>query len=502
MLEGHTPRRPGKLLFRIGLLSKHTAYQHRQTPRRRIAARNSSRTQQSLTGKQFVHAAGQFGLWRAGDGEASPWLNVYAIDFLMHAKDAGFAVPDAAMQRSYAWLRQAIRQIDQDNRGYYREAPDATRAYAEFVLARAGRADLGEIRRLHDAVAEASRLSPQQTLIRWRNGGEEALAEPLSLGQLAGALSLMGDRARARDAFGMAVAALDMPRYPRWWFDFDYYSGARDLAGLIAVAAEIGDEQTAAALVDRFRGLSLSADRLNTQEKAWLLAAAHVLSQDTRGRALAVNGREVAGLKLPAGFAPSIAEIAAGYTIRNQGSGDLWRTLTIHGSPKAAPSAMQAGYTLTKEYFDLDGKPVDPAHLRQNDRLIVSLRGRSEDSDAHRTVLVDLLPAGWEIEAPIVKDTDYGFLGPLSRVRVREARDDRFVAAFDLGEGLEPGRWPYIIERNDANPHLESDEFHLAYLVRVVTPGSFDLPEAVVEDMYRPGVMARTDAARIVVDPH
>jgi uncharacterized protein YfaS (alpha-2-macroglobulin family) len=156
---------------------------------------------------------------------------------------------------------------------------------------------------------------------------------------------------------------------------------------------------------------------------------------------------------------------------------------------------MDAGYSLTKEYFGLDGKPIDPVHLRQNDRVIVSLRGRSDDDNGHRTVLVDMLPAGWEIEAPIAKDTEYAFLGALSKTRVREARDDRFVAAFDLGEGLEPRQRWYFHEENDNEPHLPSNEFHVAYLVRVITPGSFDLPEAVVEDMYRPGVMARTAAA-------
>lgn len=448
-------------------------------------------------------AAGQFGLWRSGDGQASPWLNVYALDFLLHAKDAGFAVPDAAIQRGYVWLQQAIKRLDQNsNSGFYAQAPDATRAYAQYVLARNGRADIGEIRRIHDAAEQASRLEPRASLIQWHAGGDDALAQPLSLGHLAGALSLMGDHARSRDAFALAIAALDVPRYPRWWFDFAYFSQARDLAGLIAVAAEIGDDRSLAALVDRFRSLQLSAGQLNTQEKAWLLAAAHAMNKDNGGHAIAVNGADIADLKLPTALAPTVAEVEAGYTVRNKGARNIWRSLVIAGAPREAPSAMEAGYSLTKEYFGLDGNPIDPGRLRQNDRVIVSLSGRSDDNNGHRSVLVDLLPAGWEIEAPIVKDTDYAFLGPLSTARVREARDDRFVAAFDLGDGLEPRRPFYFFKpRNDQEPQLESDEFHLAYLARVITPGSFDLPEAVVEDMYRPGVMARTEAGHTVVDP-
>jgi hypothetical protein len=63
---------------------------------------------------------------------------------------------------------------------------------------------------------------------------------------------------------------------------------------------------------------------------------------------------------------------------------------------------MEAGYTTKKAYLTLDGKPVDPGRLRQNDRLIVSIEGKSADSNEHQTVLVDMLPAGWEIEGPVL----------------------------------------------------------------------------------------------------
>ena len=449
-------------------------------------------------------ASGRFGLWRAGDGQASPWLNVHAVDFLVHAKGAGFVVPDAALQRSYAWLTEAIRRIGEDNRGIYAHAPDATRSYAAYVLARAGRAEIGELRRLHDTAqwaTVAGQIVPAS--VHWRgDGADDGLALPLSLGQLAGGLLLMGDRARAHSAFAFAIANLDAASYPRWWFDDAYYTRTRDLAGLIAIAAETGDAASAAALLDRFRALSPSADRLNTQEKAWLLAAAHALSTDTRGHGLTVNGEERAALKLPVAFAPDVAEIAAGYRVVNSSGGVLWRTLVVEGAPKQAPSAMDQGYSLSKEYFRRDGTPVDPAHLAQNDRVIVLLSGRVHDSNNHRTVLVDMLPAAWEIETIITRPEEYAFLGLLSKTRLAEARDDRFVAAFDLGDGFARGEGPWRDrERDDADAELDRDEFRLAYVARVVTPGHFALPAAVVEDMYRPGVMARTDAEETTADP-
>jgi uncharacterized protein YfaS (alpha-2-macroglobulin family) len=60
-----------------------------------------------------------------------------------------------------------------------------------------------------------------------------------------------------------------------------------------------------------------------------------------------------------------------------------------------------------------------------------------------------------------------------------EARTDRYVAAFR-----------YVSEYTT---------FTTAYMVRAVSPGSFALPGATVEDMYRPELRANTDAGTIEV---
>ena len=449
-------------------------------------------------------AGGEFGLWRAGDGEASPWLNVYALDFLVHAKEAGFIVPDGALQRSYNSIQQATRRLDQNNQGYYAQSASATRAYAAFVLARAGRADLGELRRMHDALVWQS-TGDHITVasVHWSNGRtNDSLADPLSLGYLAGALALMHDHARAIQTFALASANLDKDAYehiyPHWWFDIFYSTPVRDRAALAAIAAEAGETETATALIQRLRDADAYADHLNTQEKAWLLRAAFALSKDGKPVSLTINGQHRDNVTLPLALAPSNAEIAAGYAVTNSGARDVWRTLVIRGAPLTAPSAMEAGYTLGKQYLTLDGQPLDPAHLKQNDRLIVLLTGHALDKDPHRTVLVDMLPAGWEIEAPVTREETYSFLGSLTKASTIEARDDRFVAAFNLGDA---SRF-HIVDRNDDDKAklLDPSEYHLAYVVRVVTPGHFVLPEAEVEDMYRPGVMARSGASETEAD--
>lgn len=440
--------------------------------------------------------AGRFGLWRVNDGAATPWLDVYVVDFLVHARDFGFEVPQASLDRAVEWLDEEQVQGFGDFSRNQEEVPQS-RAYALYVLARAGRASPGAIRRMHDDAW--SRREDGVELVYWGGPAVDAtLSEPLSMGHLAAALRLTGDTEGAAGAFGWAVGNLGAERIGRAsWFDVTYWTYVRDLAGLVSLSAEAGDDALAHSLVARFDRMTLTPPLLNDQEKAALLGAAHALDRDEPGRALAVNGTKTGTLHLPAAFSPDPSMVRRGYTLANVGSVALWRTLTVHGTPAAAPPAASNGYTLDRKQLTLDGQPVDPARLHQNDRLLVELHGEASNDDDHRSVIVDMLPAGWEIESTIRSPSDrrqYPFLGALTRARSIEARDDRLVAAFDLGADLDP---PTATELDDDDAKdrpvpLKPGEFRIAYIVRVTTPGHFVRPETVVTDMYRPTLLART----------
>ena len=72
----------------------------------------------------------------------------------------------------------------------------------------------------------------------------------------------------------------------------------------------------------------------------------------------------------------------------------------------------------------------------------------------------------------------FAWIGEITPAQVAEARDDRFVASASL-----------------------RGSFRFAYIARAVTPGRFTMPAAQVEDMYRPGVMARTSTGAINIAP-
>jgi uncharacterized protein YfaS (alpha-2-macroglobulin family) len=103
-----------------------------------------------------------------------------------------------------------------------------------------------------------------------------------------------------------------------------------------------------------------------------------------------------------------------------------------------------------------------------------------------RVALTDYVPAGFEIDNPrLVSSGDTGTLGWIEHAGNpvhTEFRDDRFTAAF---------------ERRKDDPTTYS----VAYIVRAVSPGSYVLPQAVVEDMYRPDRFGRTETGAVEVSP-
>jgi len=407
---------------------------------------------------------GGFGLWRADDDYASPYLVLYVIDFLSEAKRRGYKVPDSALLAARQWISRSTRNLRFDGSGRRDAQAFQTAAYANYLLSREWQPEIGDLRYLADRSANQA-------------------DDPLALAQLGAALALAGEDSRARTV--MARAEKQIGRND----GYDYYrSPLRDTAAVLALALETKDMPVAERMRARVIANVIKPDELNTQEKTWLLRAASRLGVDQPQ--IAVNGVALGTSRGPAvALAPTPAEIKAGFEARNAGTRPTWQNLTVHGVPARAPDASSSGYTLEKTYVSLSGQLIDPQKLRQNDRLIVVLSGRLMSEGRRQAVLVDMLPAGWEIESVITPNGAETYtLDKLSRAQTQEARDDRYVAAFEVGDN-----------RNSYRNDDDSREFRFAYLVRAITPGAYAQPAAVVEDMYRPANYARTAAGRVSV---
>jgi uncharacterized protein YfaS (alpha-2-macroglobulin family) len=399
---------------------------------------------------------GSFGLWSVGGNDV--WLDSYVTDFLSRARERKYAVPDEAFKLALNRLRNAVAaSTDAGKNG------GADIAYALYVLARNGSAPIGDLRYLADAKLDA-------------------LSTPIAKAQIAAALAMVGDRARAERVYAAALASIAPQPQPDIFSREDYGSTLRDAAALVALAVE-GDapRATVQAAVQRV-GVAYAATRyLSTQEEAWLLLAARALAKDGGGLSLDVNGE---ARQRPFSRTIRAADLTTPVRVTNNGDAAVDGVVTVTGAPVTPEPAAEKGFKIERETFTLAGDPVDAKSVKQNTRLAVVLKITEAQPQFGRVIVADYLPAGFEIDNPhIVSSGDTGTLSwitdavePVSS----EFRDDRFTAAF---------------ERKKGDPAV----FTVAYVVRAVASGKYVRPQASVEDMYRPDRFGRTATESVEV---
>jgi uncharacterized protein YfaS (alpha-2-macroglobulin family) len=405
---------------------------------------------------------GSFGMWGPFSSPAAEWLQSYAMDFLLRARDQKMAVPAASLQRGLTWLARSADKM----------SPNA-QAYGWYVLAKAGLADAGRVRYFQDT-----------------SGGK--IVGGLAWTQLAAALNQVGEPGRARLAFGIARQRLDQ-RDPS-----DYYgSGLRDRAALLALAQEAAGRDGLLAVASAVREQMVAkVENTTTQEQAWLVLAARAMAGGGE-LAWSVDGAMQKAASEPVVINPDAAAIERGVHVKNEGERPVWLQVTARGVPKDPQPAAESGLAVERNYYTLDGKKADLAKVRQNDRLVVSINGFNSGGGYHQVALLDLLPAGFEIESVVNSETvkNFPFLSAITNTRIAEARDDRFFAALDLG------RKPYRSWWESDEDRTNDYAFHVAYIVRAVTPGSFALPAVNASDMYAPRVFGRTAMGHVTIAP-
>lgn len=399
---------------------------------------------------------GGFGLWD-GRSDEEQWLTAYAADYLLTRKEAGDAVPEAMLSQAINRLQSYLTDSQYGDR--WSSAPEHSRlayqAYSAFVLARVGKAPLSTLRLIWEQQADHARSG-------------------LPLLHLSLALSAMGDEQTAAKALTRALAT---PRGDDYLAD--YGSPLRDGALELALLRQHKLAE------DRWPELSAKvADTLahrqwlSTQERLALLRLAQVdPAADWQARVASISGDQaVAGKNSVQIGAP---EALAATGVINEGKGSLYVQRTLIGYPEQAPTRISQGMSVTRSWFNADGKRFDPAKVKVGDLVVVRLNVSSEQT-VPDALLVEMLPAGFELENPAlgtsIKLEELSIEGKPAwqsewndYLKHQEFRDDRYTAALDLSEG---------------------GNQQLVYLMRAVTPGRYQVPPTQVEDMYRPELRA------------
>jgi uncharacterized protein YfaS (alpha-2-macroglobulin family) len=449
---------------------------------KRIGMSNDAQVRQLIDGAiarvfEMQDSAGAFGIWGPSDGDM--WLTSYVTDFLTRARELGYTVRQQPFSRALDRLQSFISYAQDFEQG------GEGRAYALYVLARNGRAPIGELRYYVDTKLDA-------------------FSTPLAQAQLAAALAMLGDKPRAELAMQAALKLMD----PREDSDSrrDYGSGMRDGAAVLTLVAESGiAKPVLPRLIDVLGKAYAKKAYTSTQEQAWLLLATHALGEEAKDLKLAINGQPHQGTLLRGITAAELD--GEGVVVSNTSESGVEAVISVVGAALTPEPAIAKGFSIERSYYTLDGRRVElksaaggRSELTQNDRLVVVLKVEAEQPGG-RILLVDRLPAGLEIENPRLVDAGdvktLGWLKTTLKPNHLDFRDDRFVAAFDFF-GSSNARRGHSGDGEDGNAEPVSSA-SVAYLVRAVTPGSFVHPAATVEDMYRPDRFARTASGQLVV---
>ncbi len=400
--------------------------------------------------------SGGFGLWD-GRSDEEQWLTAYAADYLLARKEAGDAVPEAMLNQALNRLQSYLTDSQYGER--WSSAPEHSRlayqAYSAYVLARVGKAPLATLRLIWEQQADHARSG-------------------LPLLHLSLALSAMGDEQNAAKALSRALATERGDDYLG-----DYGSPLRDQALELSLLRQ---HKLAA---ERWPALSAKvADTLahrhwlSTQERLALLRLARFdPAADWQAKVTSSLGSgSLSGSALLQQGAP---EALAASSVTNEGKGSLYVQRTLVGYPEQAPARISKGMSVTRSWFNSDGQPFDPAKVKVGDLVVVRLNVSSE-SAVPDALLVEMVPAGFELENPAlgnsIKLEELSIEGKPAwqsewndYLKHQEFRDDRYTAALDLSEGSNQ---------------------QLVYLMRAVTPGRYQVPPTQVEDMYRPELRA------------
>lgn len=447
---------------------------------------------------------GGFGLWAASNPYEG-WLSAYVTGFLQDAHDAGFAVPEPLLQRATQSLLEQLQKAPGLQSMAPKDVPRnadgrvtdfrvveslrmahqrlAEAAHAGYILARAQKAPLATLRTLHD---------------EWRGNARS----PLALVHLSLALKLMGDEARATvaldDALKLAYGinpSITPGQYDEWLGD--YGSALRDnaLAYALLHRHQVAHPQREKLLLD----LGAAFDRrqyLSTQERLSLFLAARAAggSQDVPWQARLQSGTTGATTLSGTTAEQRIFNgktLQGGVSVTNTGKETLFAEVAAEGYPIKPLAPRDDRIALERSWWTVDGKAITARQFKTGDMVVVRLtvQARQRIKDA---LMVERVPAGMEVEnfnlsqgvqagAFSISGANVAEAMADPRIKHREFRDDRFVAAADLVNG----------------------PLHLFYVLRVVTPGTFSVPAPFAEDMYRPDVrgVGKAESDITVVDP-
>jgi uncharacterized protein YfaS (alpha-2-macroglobulin family) len=400
---------------------------------------------------------GGFSMWPYGT-TTSPWNSVYATHFLVEAKRAGHDVSQPMLDRALAYLGTDVKaKSDYDTFELQRAV------YALYVLARAGKPDLGTM----DYIREHQLTNLHTESKALLAAAYAATGNPKMLDTLVGQIADVEEVSRATGQ------NLD--------------STTRNRALLLLALLDVNaNDARIPILVERLTR-DIKDLYWSTQDSALALVALGQLTRQQHAMA-PYNGTVFVDGKPAGTFTGKTAvfrhirgsQIKVAMTGKYN-SGAAYYALSTRGVKTSAAFRPESnGIEIVRKLLTREGQPLAATGAKQGDLLVCQVTVRSTNGTMNNVVVQNLIPSGLEVENPRLKssETFTWITGEMSNCTNVDIRDDQVL---------------YFVE-------LEGNQTLTFYtLLRAVSPGVYQQPPVFAEAMYARMNHAVGERATVVV---
>ena len=433
---------------------------------------------------EYQRGNGGFGLWPDSPSD-SPFNSCYAAFTLAKAREAGYAVDEASVNRLITYLKNMIKgRLEREFYPYGLRSWKTTHAFALYVLALFGQPEPSYAEKFY-VERETLSLFAKTLLLKALNKGQGSVDAQNTLIQ-----ELMN---KAEVAPTSAHFEDDEGREGKWI----YASNSRTSAFILQSLLDVGAEYPLISSVARWLVEKRKAGAwVSTQENFYVFYA---LSEFYRKYekidpdfkiAVSLAGKELleesfASRKKTGREEYGLGDIEPGETVSlridKQGKGRLYYQTRLSYAPRRELAAIDQDFSVVKEITTMDGQPLES--IRAGELAVVTLKVILPRESLF-VVLEDPLPAGFEAVNPAFQTESEeqqkrleALTGSAGRrlwwqgFNHTEMHDDRVLL---FADSLTPG----------IHTHR--------YLVRALTYGTFSAPGTRVEEMYAPEVFGRS----------
>lgn len=472
----------------------------------------------TLQGRQ--NEEGAFGLWSASTQVAN-WPSLWAIQYMIEAKDRNQTVPTELFTRANQWLTHMARPWG-NSMDDMRQ-----RAYAIYLMSRLG-------------VQTGSQLSSLQQELKQRYA--DTWPTDITAAYVAASQRLLQQTDLAQKTLKT------IPWNNKTYSGDGYYDGLGHQAQLLYIYAKHFPE-----LLDKLPANVLDgmAQRINNKEYNSLSSAYLLLALTQYGEVATTQAKEPVkisailandSLQALAGSDNLLQQVdiplaSKGAQLQQDTKLPLFYSLTESGfdQQSATLPEVKQGLEIQREYLDVSGKPLEK--IKVGEEFLVRLRLRTVEKDyLGQVAVVDLLPGGVEpvinrVVSPTVAETNT--TEPAANedtAENTEAEGENEAGSEGEGEGEsdevanqgstepantvpyvagfsgEPGQSTWQAEFADLRDDrlviygsLTKDMVTFTYRVRATNTGTYQTPAAYAEAMYQQNIFARSKASKFSV---